>query len=167
MESVANIREMVRRLRERSQSPSYRRRARKLRCNRRQVKKVVRVEEARVAALLSSTRPRSDMSADSASYKDRLAALEGFLTWRLKIPGCKGPLWCDGVHDLALTWQPSRTVSIKGTALIGPADDVSRGCRRFELAGFLILDSRGRRLTSYALTLARGTERYLATRQPN
>ena len=158
---------MVRRLRQRSQSPTYRKRVRKLKCNRRQVKKVVRGEEAYVATLLSSMRPRLGVSEDPASCMSLLAALEGFLAWRLKVARCTVPVWCDGVHDLALTWRSSRTVSIEGTAMIGPADDVSRGCKRFELIGSLTLDARGRRLTSYSLAICRGTERYLATRQPN
>jgi hypothetical protein len=150
-----------------AKSPSQRRRACKFGVSRRRMKKVIRAEEARVASRLTALRPLPGESIDPDDRLGVLGDFEWFLTWRLKT-GCGDlPLWCDGVNDLILSWQSPRTVSVSGTAFIGPEDDVSRGCKRFSLTGSLTLDSRGRRLKSYSLVLARGIERYLAIRQSN
>ena len=166
-EEVDRIRDKIRLLRQRTLSPSYRRRARKLKSSRRLTKKVVRDAEGRVAARLASLRSRLGESVDREPYYCLLAELRHLLTWRLKIDASSRPIWIDDVLDVSLSWRSGRVVSIAGTAWVGPANDVSRGCKRFLLTGFASLDAKGRRLTTYTLVLSRKSKRYVAKRQSN
>jgi|CXWK01.1.fsa_nt_gi hypothetical protein len=163
-DELVAIGERIRRLRQRTLSPSYRRRARKLKSNRRFAKKEVRAAERRVAASLASSRLQPTTS-DSLAWLPK--ELEWLLTSRINIDASALPIWIDDVLDLGVSWLSARTALISGAAWLGPANDVARGCKRFLLTGSITLDSKGRRLTSYSLVLGRKSKRFIAKRQSN
>ena len=163
-DELARIRERIRRLRQRTLSPSYRRRARKLKSNRRFAKKAIRVAERRVATSLASSRLQPTTS-DSLAWLPK--ELERLLTSRINIDAGVLPIWIDDVLDLGVSWLSARTASISGAAWLGPVGDASRGCKLFLLTGSITLESRGRRLKSYSLVLSRKSKRYIAKRQSN
>ena len=155
-------RERYRKLRQRIDSPAYRRRIRRVHARRREMMKVIRRVEKRLAERLVSARDSASGVGVGQPDGSLSSAWEWFLTWRLKLGVGSIRMWCDGVRDLRLTWVARHTVRVEGSALLGPAGETRRGCQVYDLKATVTVNARGRRLRTYRIVLTRGSDELVA-----
>jgi hypothetical protein len=145
-------------------SREYRRRMRKLYSNKREMKKVIRKQEAQLAKSFAELELEGiSPSVELTNIGSLEGAMEWFLTWRLKLGHYPYIMWCDGVQDLLVTPVGRRSYYVEAEVWIGPEADtnVERLCG---LKGTITLNQRLNKLRSYRLYIADEERMYVANK---
>lgn len=103
-------------------SKTYRRKMRKIYSNRREMKKIIRQHEERLAKILNNLNSSQDISTEVSELEWEL---EFFLTWRLKLMKFPETMWCDGVEQLKIDKTHKRSFYIEAKIVIGPERDIN------------------------------------------